>query len=75
MASRNPDTGQWTDADVEYPPEPTRMLVFDGPMTQEQAGVIRSIYALIGELPPDVRRVIAADLARTHGGARSDGEA
>ncbi len=46
--------------------EPTRMLVFDGPLSAEQAGVVRSIYALMGSLPEAARQVVAKDMAVTY---------
>lgn len=48
-------------------PEPTRMIVFDGVLSEEQASVVKSIYVLFRELPDEVRQVVAKDLAATYG--------
>lgn len=53
--------------------EPTRMLVFDGVLSEQHALVVRSIYVLLRELPVDVRRVVAEDLASTYGTTLNDG--
>jgi len=45
-------------------PEPTEMLVFDGPLSEAQAGVIRSIYTLLKER---IERAEAANHRRWHG--------
>ena len=58
--------GIWTNG-------PTRMLVFDGALTEDQATAIKSIYKSLSELPQPVRRVIAKDLAATYAYARIDG--
>jgi hypothetical protein len=53
--------------------EPTRMIVFDGMLSEKQASVVKSIYVLFRELPDEVRRVVAKDLAATYGNALIDG--
>lgn len=48
------------------------MLVFDDILSANQESAVRSIYTLLRELPEEVRRVIAKDLAATYG-TGSDG--